>query len=64
MAKAKAKSREEELQEQWFKYFKNIEKENDIIRLIIEYYNDFDIELARLLENNNEVKDKNIKIDK
>ena len=37
MVKAKVKSREQELQEQWIKYFKNIEKENDLIRLILKY---------------------------
>lgn len=38
MAKTKVKSRDEKLREQWFKYFKNIEKENDLIRVILEYY--------------------------
>ena len=64
MAKAKVKSREKELHEQWIKYFKNIQKENDIIRLIIDYYNEFEIEITKLLEGNNEDKDVSITTDK
>ena len=41
MAKAKVKSREKELQEQWLKYFKNIQKENDFIRILIKYYHNY-----------------------
>ena len=60
----KVKSREEKLQEAWLKYFKNIEKENDIIRLIIDYYNEFEIEITKLLKNNNENKNINITTNK
>ena len=35
---AKIQSRDEKIQEQWQKYFKNIEKENDLIRVLLKYY--------------------------
>lgn len=41
MAKTKVKSREQELQDAWIKYFKNIQKENDFLRLLIDYYKNY-----------------------
>ena len=59
MTKTKVKSREEELQEQWMKYFKNIDKENDIIRTLLNYYKE---ELYYYVEKSSEVdRDETIK---
>lgn len=34
-------SRDEEIQEQWLKYFENVKIENEFIRLLLEYFKDF-----------------------
>lgn len=52
MAKSKVKSREERLQEAWLKYFKNIQKENELIRVIIDYADEIDSKYMQLLEYN------------
>lgn len=41
MAKTEVKSREQELQDAWIKYFKNVQKENDFLRLLIDYYKNY-----------------------
>ena len=55
----KVKSREEEMQEKWLMYFKNIEKENELIRLLLKYYKKIEaevnkIELANLKKRNDD----------
>ena len=45
---AKVKSREEKIKEQWLKYFNNIKKENDLIRVILEYYKKIETELNKI----------------
>lgn len=64
MAKTEVKSREQELQEQWIKYFKNIEKENDLIRLILKYCKEIEPKIKEIFinsSNNIEEDEKDIK---
>lgn len=44
----KVKSREEEMQEKWLMYFKNIEKENELIRLLLKYYKKIEAEVNKI----------------
>jgi len=58
MVKAKVKSREQELQEQWIKYFKNIEKENDLIHLILKYCKEIEPKIkAMFINSSNNIED-------
>ena len=52
MAKTKVKSREEQIQEAWLKYFKNVEKINDFKRILIEYYKKIEPEVEKITKYN------------
>lgn len=50
-------SKEEQLKEAWHAYFKNIQKENDLIRIILEYYKALEIEINKINSNSQNRKD-------
>ncbi|MEE3349645.1 MAG: AAA family ATPase [Candidatus Gastranaerophilaceae bacterium] len=50
-------SKEEQLKEAWLAYFKNIQKENDLIRIILEYYKALEIEINKINSNSQNRKD-------
>ena len=45
------KSREEKLQEAWLQYFKNIEKENDLISALLGYFKELEIKINEIEQN-------------
>lgn len=54
---AKVISREEKIKEAWLAYFKNIEKENAMICLILEYFKEIEIEVSKIESNSSKQKD-------
>ena len=54
-----AKSKDEQIKEAWLNYFKNIEKENELIKLLLKYYKKIEtevnkVELANLKKRNDD----------
>lgn len=45
------KSSEEKLQEAWLQYFKNIEKENDLISALLGYFKELEIKINEIEQN-------------
>ena len=60
-----AKSVEEQQKEAWLKYFQNIEKENDIIRLLLKYFKEIESEINQInTQNSKKQNDEDYKSDK
>ena len=55
------KSREEKIKDGWKQYFKNIEKENELIRLLIGYYCKIRPQLQKLVAKPKDKKDRDTK---